>query len=163
MKKILFVMLSVCLLTMAGSIPSSAKRIVVTKKVQVDKTCDMRYLVGTSRSNLMSVLGDRYWLWDVGNKVYCHDGQSDHHWVFFYDGSYTISQAEPFHYVGRAFDPEYMEWWLEQDGSQSTGPIEEPYQPTEDDIVIDYGKVYPSFATKLNRVDLGSFSLQLMR
>lgn len=159
MKKYLFVMMSAFLLTLVGSLPSSAKKIVVTKFVNVDKTCDMRYLVGTC-GQLMGELGTRYWFWNCGTKIYCHDMQSNHHWVFFFDGTGTIIQAEPFHYVGQDFDPSTAGEWpvLTMEDIESMDVLPPlPSTPCEDEIVIDYGKdYYPFKAVEASRFTYSS-------
>ena len=155
MKKYLFVMMSAFLLTLVGSLPSSAKKVVVTKFVNVDKICDMRYLVGTC-GQLMGELGNRYWFWNCGTKIYCHDMQSNHHWVFFVDGTGTIIQAEPFHFVGQDFDPSTAGEWpvLTMEDIESMDVLPPlPSTPCEDEIVIDYGKdYYPFKAVEDSRV-----------
>jgi len=159
MKKYLFVMMSAFLLTLVGSLPSSAKKVVFTKVVNVDKTCDMRYLVGTC-GQLMGELGTRYWFWNCGTKIYCHDMQSNHHWVFFFDGTGTIIQAEPFHYVGQDFDPSTAGEWpvLTMEDIESMDVLPPlPSTPCEDEIVIDYGKdYYPFKAVEASRVTYSS-------
>lgn len=165
MRKILFVLLSAFLLSMVGSQPSSAKKVTATKLVQVDKTCDMRYLVGTC-GQLMGELGTRYWFWNCGTKIYCHDMQSNHHWVFFFDGTGTIIEAEPFHYVGQAFDPSTAGEWpvLTLEDIQSMDELPSlPSFPSEDEIVIDYGKDYNPFRASVLVTSMYSSSLRLCR